>query len=94
MKPPLSLRSGIPLTVRVPLVVVLLMVVISIGVSQLVLWRLVETQERQLGDLANAYLDGLESSLVDPVLRRDSWEVFDILDRARAVYAAVRPIET
>ena len=89
-----SLRNGIPVTVSVPIVVVLLMVFVSVGASQLVLSRLVSTQERQLRDLASAYLDGLEAALVDPVLRRDSWEVFDTLDRARTVYAAIKPNET
>lgn len=88
------LRHGLPVTVSVPLVVVLLMVFVSFGVSQVVLARLAVTQERQLTDLANAYLDGLEAALIDPVLRQDPWEVFDALDRARNVYAAVRPLST
>lgn len=91
---PRSLRHGLPVTASVPLVVVLLMVCVSVGVSQVVLSRLAATQERQLTDLANAYLDGLEAALVDPVLRQDSWEVFDVLDRARDVYAAVKPLAT
>ena len=94
MKPLLRVRNGIPVTLSVPIVVVLLMVFVSVGASQLVLSRLAATQERQLGDLANAYLDGLEAALLGPVLRQDSWEVFDTLDRARSVYAAMKPIET
>ena len=88
------LAVGVPLTIKVPVVVVLLMVTIGIVVSEGVLSRLVTSQERQLGDLANAYLDGLASPLVDPVLRGDPWEIFDILDQAKRVYAAVTPIET
>jgi signal transduction histidine kinase len=88
------LKNGLPVTMSVPLVVVLLMVVVSFGVSQVVLSRLVATQERQLTDLATAYLDGLEAALIEPVLRKDSWEVFDALDRARTVYAAVKPLAT
>jgi len=94
MRPALSLRNGIPVTISVPIVVVLLMVFVSVGASQLVLSRLSSSQERQLRDLANAYLDGLEAVLVGPVLRQDSWEVFDTLDRARNAYAAIRPVET
>ena len=94
MKPLLRVRNGIPVTLSVPIVVVLLMVFVSVGASQVVLSRLAATQERQLGDLANAYLDGLEAALLGPVLRQDSWEVFDTLDRARSVYAAMKPIET
>ena len=89
-----ALRSRLPITVKVPIVVVMLMVAIGVVASERVLARLVASQERQLGDLANAYLDGLVSPLVEPVLREDSWEIFDILDRAHRLYAAVRPVET
>ena len=88
------LAARMPLTLKVPIVVVLLMLAIGIAVSERVLSRLISSQERQLGDLANAYLDGLASPLVDPVLRGDPWEIFDILDQARRGYAAVKPVET
>ncbi|ODT19580.1 MAG: hypothetical protein ABS35_21365 [Kaistia sp. SCN 65-12] len=94
MKARQLLRHGLPVTVSVPLVVVLLMVFVSFGVSQVVLSRLATTQERQLSDLSSAYLDGLEAALIEPVLRQDSWEVFDALDRARNVYAGVKPLQT
>ena len=83
-----------PITVKVPIVVVLLMLAIGVAVSERVLSRLVTSQERQLGDLANAYLDGLASPLIEPILRGDPWEIFDILDQAKRVYAAVKPVET
>jgi signal transduction histidine kinase len=83
-----------PITVKAPVVVVLLMLAIGIAVSERVLSRLINSQERHLGDLANAYLDGLASPLIEPVLRGDPWEVFDILDRAKRPYAAVTPVET
>jgi two-component system, OmpR family, sensor kinase len=89
-----SLGSRVPITVKVPIVVVLLMVTIGVAASERVFARLIASQERQIADLANAYLDGLVSPLVEPVLREDSWEIFDILDRARRTYAAVKPIET
>ena len=89
-----KLRSRVPITVKVPIVVVLLMVTIGVAVSERVFARLIASQERQISDLANAYLDGLVSPLIEPVLRDDSWEIFDILDRARRTYAAVEPIET
>jgi signal transduction histidine kinase len=88
------LAVRLPITVKVPIVVVVLMLAIGIAASEGVLSRLISTQERQLGDLANAYLDGLASPLVEPILRGDPWEVFDILDQAKRVYAAVRPVET
>jgi signal transduction histidine kinase len=83
-----------PITVKAPVVVVLLMLAIGIAVSERVLARLINSQERHLGDLANAYLDGLASPLTEPVLRGDPWEVFDILDRTKRSFAAVKPVET
>ena len=86
--------AHMPITVKVPIVVVLLMLAIGVAVSERVLSRLITSQERQLGDLANAYLDGLASPLIEPILRGDPWEIFDILDQAKRVYAAVKPVET
>jgi signal transduction histidine kinase len=88
------LAARLPITVKAPIVVVVLMVAIGAAVSEGVLARLISSQERQLGDLANAYLDGLASPLIEPVLRGDPWEVFDILDQARGAFAAVKPVET
>ncbi|WP_075213961.1 sensor histidine kinase [Mongoliimonas terrestris] len=85
---------ALPLAIRIPLLVAILMIAVGVVASERVLSRLQDVQERQLSDLTEAYLDGLSSSLVDPVLREDPWEVFDILDRARGLYAAVRPLET
>jgi len=84
----------LPLTVRVPAVVALLMIAVSVAASEHVLSRLIDTQERHLRALTGAYMDGLSSSLVPNVLRGDVWEVFDVLDRARDRYEALRPIET
>ena len=94
MRPFRQLAARLPITVKVPIVVVLLMLAIGVAVSERVLSRLVTSQERQLGDLANAYLDGLASPLIEPILRGDPWEIFDILDQAKRVYAAVKPVET
>ncbi|MBN9022487.1 MAG: HAMP domain-containing histidine kinase [Rhizobiales bacterium] len=77
-----------------PVVVALLMVAIGVIASERVLSRLAAQQERHLGDLANAYLDGLVAPLVEPVLHEDPWAIFDILDQAKRVYATVSPIET
>jgi signal transduction histidine kinase len=90
----MSWFGALPLTVRVPAVVALLMIAVSVTVSEHVLSRLNETQERHLRALGGAYMDGLSSSLVPHVLRGDVWEVFDVLDRARDRYEALRPIET
>ncbi len=94
MSPLSTTGRRIPITVKVPIVVVALMLAIGAGVSERVLSRLATLQERQLDDLTNAYLDGLAAPLIEPVLREDPWEIFDILDRAPKLYEAVRPIET
>lgn len=75
-----------PITLKVPLLVALLMFVVSAVLTNRVLQRLEATQEQHLKELANAYLDGL-SALVSPhVLRNDTWEVFDALERAAMGY--------
>ncbi|MEO1189539.1 MAG: sensor histidine kinase, partial [Pseudomonadota bacterium] len=90
----MTLSARLPLTIKVPALVVLLMVIASAAISERVMSRLIETQERHLQDLAESYLDGLSSSLVPHVLRDDIWEVFDTLDRSQRLYGAIRPIET
>jgi signal transduction histidine kinase len=75
-----------PVTVRVPLLVVGLMIAVSVVTTNRVLSRLAETQRRHFEELTASYLDGLSSSLVPAVLRDDVWETFDILDRARSLY--------
>ena len=79
-----------PISVRVPVAVALLMVVISIVISNRVLTRLEDTQERDLRELSSAYLDGLSASLIPSVVREDVWEVFDILDRSRERYRGLK----
>lgn len=74
------------IAVRVPVMVALLMIAISVVVSNRVLGRLEDTQERNLRELSSAYLDGLSASLVPSVMREDVWEVFDALDRSRERY--------
>ena len=84
----------LPITLKVPIVVALLMLAVSVVASERVLSRLSVTQSRQIDDLTNAYLDGLASPLIEPVLRNDPWEIFDLLDQSRQAYASVRPVET
>ena len=85
---------SIPVSYRVPVIVALLMVVISAVISERVLSRASQAQERFLDGLAESYLDGLSSAIVPAVLREDVWEVFDALDRSSASYKALAPIET
>lgn len=90
----MSRLSRLPITFAVPALVAALLIAISVVVSERVMSRLIETQERQLSDLSEVFLDGMSSSLVPYVLREDIWEVFDTLDRAKRLYHSVRPIET
>lgn len=78
----------------VPAIVAGLMVIVGILVSERVLSRLVDIQERHVSDLSGAYLDGLSSSIIPHVLREDVWEVFDALDRAGSRYDALKPTVT
>jgi signal transduction histidine kinase len=78
-----------PVSVRAPLVVAVLMVLISAIVSNRVLARLQESQEHNLQQLAAAYLDGVTTSLIPAVVNDDPWEAFDILDRSRERYRGV-----
>jgi signal transduction histidine kinase len=91
------LRGGIaawPMAVKVPLSVVLIVVAAAVGLSQAVLSRLSAEQENHLQSLAGAFLDGLSTATMPAVLRRDVWEVFDALDRARGQYSGLRALYT
>ncbi len=83
-----------PITVTVPMLVAGLMVFVGFVVSERVMSRLVESQERNLAQLSEAYLDGLSASILPYMMRGDIWEVFDALDRARNLYEGLRPTET
>ena len=52
-----------PVTLKVPLAVAALMVLVGLALSERVLSRLGETQERQLRALAQTYLDSLSSAV-------------------------------
>jgi len=79
-----------PLTLKIPLLVVVFMVAVAIAVSNVVLHRLASDQELHLQQLADSYLDGLSAAIQPNLLRRDVWETFDALDRARGLYSALR----
>jgi signal transduction histidine kinase len=83
-----------PMAVKVPLVVAILMVAISAVLSNEVLVRLSQTQQRHLEQLTSAYLDGLSSSLMPKLLRDDIWEIFDQLDRSRERYTGLSAVYT
>jgi signal transduction histidine kinase len=73
------------LAVRAPLLFAAFMIVVSIAMTNAVLTRLAETQERQLAQLSRVHLDGLASSIMPYVLRDDVWEVFDAVERNASV---------
>lgn len=89
-----SLLPHLPLTLRVPVVVAGLMILVSVIVSERALSRFDATQARHFVELGNAYLDGLTPALVPAVVREDAWEVFDVLDRSRGLYRGLELIET
>jgi signal transduction histidine kinase len=89
MRPLSGAAATWPLTVKVPLLVVLLMVGVAAVISHVVLLRLEHDQETNLRLLTGAYLDGLSTAVLPAVIRRDVWETFDALDRARGKYEGV-----
>ncbi len=84
----------LPMTWRVPIAVAILMVAVSAVTSERVLNRLGVLQEVYLQDLAASYLDGVTASISPSVLRQDSWEIFDALDRMRSESTEIVPVET
>lgn len=74
-----------PLAVKAPAVVVILMLAVSGVITQAVLDRLKDTQERHLGALSTTYLEGLASAVLPYVLREDVWEVYDVIDRSASL---------
>ncbi|WP_105434866.1 sensor histidine kinase [Neorhizobium tomejilense] len=84
----------IPLTVRAPVMVATLMIVVSAIISERVLSRLQEMQEQQLSRVVGTYFDGLSTALMPAVLRQDTWETYDILDRTRSLFRSVSPVDT
>ncbi|WP_246668969.1 sensor histidine kinase [Ancylobacter sp. TS-1] len=79
---------------KVPLAVAALMVLVGVVLSERVLSRLDQSQERHLRELAQSYLDGLSSAIAPSILRDDVWEVFDAIERAQQLNKSLRPAET
>lgn len=84
----------IPLIWRIPLAVIVLMFLVSAIITERVLDRLGSIQETYLQSIADSYLDGVTASISPSVLREDSWEIFDSLERLRPVNPAIVPVET
>ena len=84
----------LPLTVRVPVTVAVLMIAVSAAISERVLNRLTKTQEAYLNGLAASYIEGISASTLPSVLRQDSWEIFDTLERMQPRGSTISPTET
>lgn len=74
-----------PLAFKAPLLVAAFMLVVSVLMTNEVLSRLRETQERHLAAMSTIYLNGLGAALIPHVLREDVWEIFDTIDRGASL---------
>ena len=83
-----------PITVKVPIAVTSLMLLVGLVLSERVLSRLSDTQERHLVELSQSYLDGLSSAITPSILREDNWEIFDAITRMQAINKSLHPTET
>jgi len=90
----MSLDRSWPITVKVPLAVAALMLLVGLVLSERVLSRLTDTQGRHLVELSQSYLDGLSSAIAPSILREDNWEIFDAIARMQAINKSLHPIET
>ncbi|HVR59980.1 MAG TPA: HAMP domain-containing sensor histidine kinase [Pseudolabrys sp.] len=70
------------------------MLLVGLVLSERVLSRLTDTQERHLIELSQSYLDGLSSAIAPSILREDNWEIFDAIARVQAVNKSLHPVET
>ena len=81
---PFSRFRNLPVTLRVPLIMAALMILLGLVASQSVLSALGRVQDSRLSETARLHIEGLSVALGPSVLRQAVWEVYDILDRARA----------
>ncbi len=80
----------IPISLRVSVLTALLMMVLGVLASQQVLTALSRVQDDRVRETALQHISGLSVALGPQVLRKDVWEVFDTLDRARAAHDGQR----
>ncbi len=71
----------IPLSLRVPLLTVVLMLLVGVFASQQVLRTLENVQNARIRELAHLRIEALSVALGPLVLRKDVWEVYDMLVR-------------
>lgn len=83
-----------PITVKVPVAVASLMLLVGLVLSERVLSRLGNTQESHLIELSQSYLDGLSSAITPSILREDNWEIFDAITRMQTINKSLHPMAT
>lgn len=83
-----------PISLKIPLVVACLMVVIGSLATERVLAKLSKIQDENLREVSGAYLDGLSASVLPHVLHNDIWEVFDTIERSKTDYGSTSIIST
>lgn len=88
------LNRSWPITLKVPVAVASLMLLVGFVLSERVLARLADTQGRHLVELSQSYLDGLSSAIGPSILREDNWEIFDAITRMQAINKSLHPMET
>ena len=88
--------NSVPLSLKVPFLVVAMMVLVGFVASQQVLSSLNTLQAERIRELARQHVEALSVALGPHVLRNDIWEVYDTLNRAagaaegrRSVFSAV-----
>lgn len=86
--------TGLPFSLRVPLIVMALMFLVGLVASQLVMRSLQIAQQDRVQELVRLHVDGLTTALGPAVQREDVWEVYDILDRAVQAMAEGRMVLT
>ncbi|RMD88985.1 MAG: sensor histidine kinase [Alphaproteobacteria bacterium] len=96
----MQLFGRLPLALRVPLLVAVLMLTVAAAASQQVLTSLDRLQAARIRELARLHVEALAVALGPHVLREDIWEVYDTLERAagqgegrRTVFSAVSDTE-
>ena len=84
----MSLARAWPITVKVPVAVASLMLLVGFVLSERVLSRLGDTQEQHLVELSQSYLDGLSSAIIPSIIREDNWEISTRLQGCRRLTKA------
>jgi len=78
------------LVVKVPLIAAGLVLMAAALVSAGVLVRLTQEQDARVSALGRAYLDTTAAALAPSLAHEDVWEAFDVLDRGRQAFGALR----